>query len=304
MTIGFVRFGPGAIRGPDLVRSAITAAAAARETQRVWSMYNSDSDKIIRRSFTLLTDLREALAQPGQLSLVYQPKLDMHSGRCRSAEALLRWTHPVLGNISPAEFIPLAEQTAMARPVTEWVVREAVRQAAEWHRAKRGICVSINISARNLEERDFADRLRQTMQANDLPPEAIELEFTESALMSNAAGILDQLYKIKAMGVEIAIDDFGTGYSNHSYLQKIPAKTVKIDQSLIRDLATSKRDQTIVQSTIEMMHKLDYQVVAEGIESAAIYDQLAAWNCDEAQGYFIARPLAAGALTDWLTSRG
>lgn len=300
LSVGVCPFELGQLTGPDIVRMAVTAALDARETERDWSLYSPVTDEAHRRSFTLLADMSQALKTPGQLALFYQPRIDLHDAAQTGCEALLRWKHPTLGNISPGEFIPLVEQTALAEPVTQWVIHAALSQIAQWRSSGINAKVSVNVSARNLEEKDFADKLQQALQRHQVRPEWIELEFTESALMRNGDRILEQLCAIKEMGVEIAIDDFGTGYSNYSYLQQIPASIVKLDQSLIRSVASNPRDQVIVRAMIAMAHDLGYRVVAEGVETQAEQDLLHEWACDELQGYFIARPMDAEAFAGWL----
>lgn len=299
---GAVPFQLGRTDGRDLLRTALSAAHDARASTLRWTLYDPATDHAHQRSFALLADLREALAGSDQLRLVYQPRVDLGSGRCVGAEALLRWTHPVLGEISPAEFIPLIEHTALARPLTEWVVDTAMAQAGLWARQGLDLAISINISALNLDEEDFAARLGQSMQRYRVSPALVELEFVESALMHSGIRTQRQLDEIARLGVSVAIDDFGTGYSNLSYLQQLPAQIVKLDQCFIRGLQTSPRDQTIVRSMIGMLHDLGYHVVAEGVETQEIYEMITEWGCDEAQGYFLSRPVSAQDLETWLTT--
>jgi EAL domain-containing protein (putative c-di-GMP-specific phosphodiesterase class I) len=207
--------------------------------------------------------------------------VDLRSGACVGAEALLRWRHPTLGPIPPGEFIPLAEQTALAKPITEWVLEAAIDQVARWRHSGPAPRVSINASALNLEEPDFASRLMRTLERHRVAPDAIELEFTESALARDGSRVLDQLDELRRTGIEIAIDDFGTGYSSLSYLPRLPASILKIDRSFVRPLGSSSRDQRLVQAMIGMAHDLGYRVVAEGIETQDVYELLLAWRCGE-----------------------
>lgn len=286
----------------DVLRTAISAAYDAREAEFNHASYNPARDEANRRRFTLLTDIRAALEASDQLRLVYQPRIDLRTGACVSVEALLRWQHPVLGNVAPGEFIPLVEQTALVRSVTAWVIGTALKQALAWQAAGQPLRISINVSASNLEEEDFARRLGEALHQRGLPPAAVELELTESALIRNGSRVLDQLAEIKAMGIEIAIDDFGTGYSTFAYLRRLPASTVKLDRSFIRGIAGNTRDQMLLQSMISMAHQLGYRVVAEGVETKEALDFLAKAACDEVQGYFISCPIAADALDHWLGS--
>ena len=264
----------------DVLRTAIAAAHDARELELEHAAYSPASDEANRRRFTLLTDMRTALKQTDELTLVYQPRVDVRTGVCASAEALLRWQNPRLGNVSPGEFIPLVEQTALAGPITQWVMTTALRQVAAWNRAGSDIRVSINVSARNLEEGDFASNLAGLLKEYAVPCSSIELEFTESALIRNRSRVLSQLEQVRSMGLELAIDDFGTGYSSFSYLHKLPATTMKIDQSFIRTLTEGSVEQSLVRSMITMAHDINYRVVAEGVETAEIYSFLASSGCD------------------------
>jgi EAL domain-containing protein (putative c-di-GMP-specific phosphodiesterase class I) len=247
--------------------------------------------------------MRQALNAEDQLSLAYQPRVDMRTGACVGAEALLRWCHPVLGNISPGEFIPAVEQTELARPLTDWVIGKAIRQSLIWQEAAIAIPISVNVSAANLEENDFAERLFERLAAAGMPSSAIELEVTESAVIRDGSRVREHLRRIRAANIKVAIDDFGTGYSSLSYLKSLPADIIKIDQSFIRDLAGNARGKTLVGSMISMARSLDYHVVAEGVEDADAYEFLRSAHCDEAQGYLIARPAPPGDFARWFTDR-
>ena len=284
----------------EVVRTAVGAAHDAREAEIEYAVYSPASDEANHRRFALLTDIRRALSETDQLTLVYQPRVDVRTEVCVSAEALLRWKHPRFGNVSPGEFIPLVEQTALARPVTNFVIGAALDQLAAWRKSKLDVRISINISALNLEEPDFAANLAASLEQRKLSAQSIELEFTESALIRNHSRVISQLRDVRALGVELAIDDFGTGYSTFSYLQKLPAQTVKLDKSFIDKLGESKRDQTLVRSIVLMAQELGYRVVAEGVETADAYQFLADCGCDEIQGYFIARPLTVPAFESWI----
>lgn len=284
--------------------AASSAAAEARANGCRVGLYDPDSDARSQRRLRLLSDMAPALAVEDQLSLVFQPRIDIATGRCRGAEALLRWQHPQLAAVSPGEFIPLVEQTALTQPVTRWVIRRAAAQLAAMRRDGVALGVSVNVSALNLAEPDFTRHLLDTLEQHGLEPQALELEFTESALIRNGDAALKQMRELRAMGVEIAIDDFGTGYSTFSYIQTLPANIIKLDQSFIRSLATSKRDQRLVATMIQLAHDLGHRVVAEGVEDQGALDFLARHGCDEAQGYLIARPLVEPGLRAWLLARG
>ncbi|CTP82440.1 sensor domain-containing phosphodiesterase [Xanthomonas graminis] len=300
-SLGAVRL-DGALSANHTLRSLTTAVDMARQRGLPWSLYERSHDASQRNAFRILAALPEALDAREQLSLHYQPRVSLHSGECVGVEALLRWQHPLLGNVAPNDFIPLAEKTALMSRVTTWVLQAGIAQAALWQRQGHRFSVSLNVSAVDLERADFIATLRELLAQHALEPGRIEIEFTESAMIRHPQRVAEQLQEISTMGVKIAIDDFGSGYSNLSYLKRIPANALKIDQSFIRSLPDSRKDCMIVPSMIRLGHDFGQQVVAEGIESEEIYGMLREWGCDEGQGYWIARPMPAAALDAWLAT--
>lgn len=299
-SIGLAPFVAGKTVPAAVLRTAHSAAEDARVSHNMVSTYSPAFDKVHQRRFRLLNDFGDALEAEDQLSLAFQPRIDLADGSCRGVEALLRWEHPELGAVSPAEIIPIVEQTSLAAPTTAWVLRTALAQLARWREQGLELCMSINISAANLEEKDFAKNVQLQLLKHRIRPEWVEMELTESAFMGDVAGALKQLRTLDECGIHVAIDDFGTGYSSLSYLQQLPGKTLKIDQSFVRDIAHAQREQTLVKSMITLGHDLGYRVVAEGVEEASARDRLIAMGCDEAQGYFYARPMNAPAFRAWL----
>lgn len=254
--IGVAPFTPGAGSAEDLLRGLHSAALEARATGAPVSVYSLESDAVHRRRFQLLQDFDAALADPSQLRLVFQPRVDLAHGACVGAEALLRWTHPTLGNIPPGEFIPTVERSTHARALTAWVVDTAARQLAAWRRQGLNLTLSLNISAANLQEADFADRVGRILLQHEIAPEDIELEMTESAVMKDTGLALQQLNALALLGVRLAIDDFGTGYSSLAYLQRLPMHVVKIDQSFIRDVSLDDRARKLVGAMIALSRDL------------------------------------------------
>ncbi|RYY24581.1 MAG: GGDEF domain-containing protein [Sphingomonadales bacterium] len=299
-TIGVAPFVTGATPPRDVLRTAHNAALDARASETAVSVYSSSKDGAHRRRFGLLNDFGAALDQPGQLRLVFQPRIDLATRTCIGAEALLRWSHPKLGEVSPGEFIPIVEQTSLARSTTDWVLDAGLKQLGAWCAGKKQIQLSINVSAANLDERDFAERVQLYLLKHRVPPAMLELEVTESAIMENSGMAVGQLAALNDAGINLAIDDFGTGYSSLAYLQRLPAKVVKIDQSFVRDLADGEREQTLVRSMISLSHDLGYRVVAEGIETGEAAEMLTEMGCDEGQGYFFARPMELADFEPWL----
>jgi EAL domain-containing protein (putative c-di-GMP-specific phosphodiesterase class I) len=302
--IGVYRFHMRGVSPRDALRRLFNAAADARRTGQTSASYSEADDQAYARSFTLLNDMLTAPDQPGALVLLFQPVVDFVTGQCTGAEALLRWRHPTLGTIMPGEFIPLAEETAFIQPLTDWVLNAAIAQIAAWRTTRTVPKLSINASARNLEEGDFAQRIARILAKHNVEPQAIQLEFIESALVSDGVRTTGQLAALRDLGVSIVIDDFGTGYSSLSYLQQIPADVLKIDQAFVRALATSEHDRKLARAIILMAHDLGYRVVAEGVGDQAAFDLLASWGCDEAQGFHISQPLPADAVAEWFAPSG
>ncbi|OWY26962.1 EAL domain-containing protein [Herbaspirillum robiniae] len=285
----------------DAPRKAVAALHEAFTRQRRWADYDADADVRHQRSFRLLNDIPEAIQSEHGFQLAYQPKLDLKTDAYHGAEALLRWQHRELGAISPAEFIPLVERTALIRPVSDWVITAALKQMAAWRGEGMHLKLAINLSAPNFEEGDIVKRLERACIEADIAPAMVEIECTEGLWMQSPA-VLKMLHEIRALGMGLALDDFGTGYSNFAYLQQVPASVVKIDQSLIRNLDVSPRDRRIVQSLIALAKELDYRIVAEGVETAQTLQMIRDWGVDEAQGYYLARPLAPAAFASHVRS--
>lgn len=301
-TVGVAPFVAGQRTPRDVLRLAHSAAHDARASDTLVKLYSSVNDSAQKRRFGLLNDFGAALDNPQQLRLVFQPRIDMGTRKCIGAEALLRWNHPLLGEVSPSEFIPIIERTWLARRTTAWVLDTALAQIAAWRAAGLDVRLSVNVSAANLVENDFAAQVQLYLLKHRVPADRLELEVTESTIMENTGNALAQLEALKAAGIQLAIDDFGTGYSSLAYLQQLPVQVVKIDQSFVFDLATGEREQTLVRSMITLSHDLGYRVVAEGVETTQAAEMLAEMGCDEAQGYLFARPLERPAFERWFAA--
>jgi EAL domain-containing protein (putative c-di-GMP-specific phosphodiesterase class I)/GGDEF domain-containing protein len=297
--VGIAPFAVGGADALDVLRTAQGAVHDAYATGAQVAVYSSAQDAAYRRRFTLLAEFGNALDAPDQLRLVYQPRIDLASGACVGAEALLRWAHPELGNVSPGEFMPIVEQTSMARPATAWVVEAALRQLRAWQDGGIAITLSVNVAAPNLLDPDFAATIAARLAAHGVAPERLELEITESAAMGNQAAADRTLAALQEIGVKIAIDDFGTGYSSLSYLQSIPAHVVKIDQSFVRGIESDVRKRALVGAMVTLSHDLGYRVVAEGVETEAAAAAVRAATCDEAQGWLYARALEPADFARW-----
>lgn len=298
--IGVLRLEPGTVPD-DWMRLIVCAADEARSSGQGWAYYDEQMDAAQQRSNRLLNDLADAVRADDQLRLVFQPRVDLNTGACLSVEALLRWTHPTLGEISPAEFIPLAEKTPLIHAVSFWVISQAIHQIDAWRREGADLKVAINVSAADLNNDHLTDEIVRLLARNELNGSCLEVEFTESALVGDFSVVITQIERLQAMGVEIAIDDFGSGYSNWSYLRDIPANTVKLDRSFMEDLQPGRKDWNIVRALISLARELGQRVVAEGIESEHTLKIIRDWGCQEAQGFYISRPLEAGDLLAWLS---
>jgi diguanylate cyclase (GGDEF)-like protein/PAS domain S-box-containing protein len=286
-----------------LLRRADSAVQAARRLGGgATVVYSSACEPHDPARLALLGELRRALGG-NELLLHYQPKVDLKTRRVVGAEALLRWPHPKRGFVPPAEFIPLTEQTGLIRPLTRWVLGRAAGEARGWEREGRSLPVAVNMSARSLQDARIVDEVEQAVQASGLRPDRLQIEVTESAVMTDPARAADVLSRLTAKGVSVAIDDFGTGYSSLGLLRRLPVHELKIDKSFVMGMAgDGGEDTAIVRSTADLAHNLGLSVVAEGVEDQWTLDLLSTLGCDEAQGFHIARPMASADLMGWLGS--
>jgi EAL domain-containing protein (putative c-di-GMP-specific phosphodiesterase class I) len=246
-----------------------------------------------------LSELRQAI-EGKQLRLHYQPKVSLSSATVSAVEALVRWYHPQRGVVGPVEFIPFAEHTGYIKVLTRWVLEEAVRQCAEWLREGIRLQISVNISARDLMNRDLPEVIGELLRVHDVPPALLCLEITESGFMEDPAHAQKVLERLHALGLKLSIDDYGTGYSSLSYIMKLPVQELKIDRSFILRMVSDADTATIVRSTIDLGHNLGLQVVAEGVEDLEGCNLLARLGCDDVQGYYMSPPLEPAALKGWI----
>jgi len=304
VAIGVRSFIVGTVSADDVLRGAASAAQDARSAEGSIALHSPANDTAHRRQYGLLQDFGAALEAGDQLRLMYQPRIELATGRCRGAEALLRWRHPRLGEVSAAEFIPIIEQTSLARPTTQWVLDATMDQLVTWDSAGIEPVLSVNISAANLSEADLIERIRVALSKRKLAPERLEIELTESAIMDQPDQALAMLRELADAGVCLAIDDFGTGHSSLAYLQRLPARIVKIDQAFMRNLTQATGpDFVLVEAMICLAHKLGYRVVAEGIETSEAAAILTKLGCEEAQGFWFGRPMEAEQFAAWLSDR-
>ncbi|HYE50222.1 MAG TPA: EAL domain-containing protein [Azospirillaceae bacterium] len=291
---------PGQGCGPaTLLQQADVALYAAGRADPPVALYDAATDPHRPERLSLMGELKEAIEQD-VLALHYQPKLDLQAGRVMGAEALVRWIHPKRGFIPPDSFIPLAEQTGTIRRLSRWALGTAARQLSAWGGQRLGLRLAVNLSVRDLADPALPDHVAELLAQHGLPPERLILEITESAIMGEPDAAIAVLKRLADRGVDLSIDDFGVGQSSFAYLRRLPVKELKIDKSFVLKLAQEKGDQAIVRSIVEVGHSLGYKVTAEGVEDEGALALLRSMGCDCAQGYFIARPLAAPAFGDFL----
>ena len=283
-----------------LLRRADVAMYSAKRTNSGFAIYDERDDQHSAERLSLMSELRQAVERD-ELTLYYQPKVDLATHAVKYVEALVRWEHPTRGFISPDEFIPFAEQTGYIKSISRWVAEKAIEQCAKWHALGMDLKVSINVSARDLMHAELPETLEALLRKYNVEPCWLWIEITESAIMddpNHAIATLDQLH---ALGMRLSIDDFGTGYSSLSYLKRMPVDELKIDRSFVMGMADDKDDETIVRSTIDLGHNMGLKVVAEGVENEAVLDHLKLLRCDLAQGYHVSRPLPPHKLESWLS---
>ena len=282
-----------------LLRRADIAMYAAKRDISGMAAYESCHDQFRTEHLSLLSDLRRAVAED-ELLLHFQPKLDLRRQQIVGVEALVRWQHPERGLIPPSEFLPFAEQTGIITYLTRWVVENTLRQCGAWRAAGLNLHVSLNVSSRDLLERDLPGRLVAAARRYGVPPESVVIEVTESALMEDPQRAQQTLLEIKQHRFRIAIDDYGTGYSSLAYLQRLHCDELKLDRSFVMGVAERNKDAAIVRSTVELGHSLGLTVVAEGVESEEVMNTLRELGCDIAQGFEISRPIPASVFSGWL----
>jgi diguanylate cyclase (GGDEF)-like protein len=279
-----------------LVQRADVAMYVAKESRRGIVLYGPEQDRHYLRRLTIKEELRRAI-DGGALRLAFQPKVHHATERIVGAEALLRWEHPQRGFIPPDELVAVAEHSGLIRPLTEWVLETALSQAALWREAGTPLGLAVNLSARNLTEEDLPERLEAMLARRALAPRHLTLEITEGVIMADLDTALTNMRRLRDLGVGLAVDDFGTGYSSLAYLARLPLSELKIDKSFVFELDRDVGNATIVRSTIELAHKLGMQVVAEGVETAAVWERLKRLGCDLGQGYYFGRPAPAEELS-------
>ena len=282
-----------------LIKQADTAMYAAKEVGRnAYRFYTADMNARVQARLQLETDMRRGLIRD-EFFLAYQPQIDMQTGQACAVEALLRWRDPVRGIIPPSEFIPIAEESGMIQALGARVLRDACRQVARWHRQGMTLRLSVNLSVQQLQHDSCLAIVEEALRTRGLAPQYLDLEITESVIITHPDKAVATLAQLKERGISITVDDFGTGYSSLSYLARLPIHAVKIDQRFVHGIDHSSSDVAITQAIIALSHSLGLRVIAEGVETAAQFDFLKAHGCEAAQGYLIARPLEEREFQSW-----
>jgi diguanylate cyclase (GGDEF)-like protein len=298
-SIGVVSFPHNGTDMNVLLRRADIAMYTAKRANLGYAYYDERHDQNSAERLTLMSELRQAV-EHDQLTLYFQPKVDLTTCAVKYVEALVRWDHPTRGFVSPDQFIPFAEQTGYIKTISRWVADRAIRQCAQWQQQGIHLAVSVNVSARELIQSSLPETFQAILEKYGVAPESIWVEITESAIMDDPNHAIETLDRLHALGIRLSIDDFGTGYSSLSYLKRMPVDEIKIDKSFVMGMADHKDDETIVRSTIDLGHNMGLKVVAEGVETEEMLQQLQALGCDLAQGFHLSRPLPPAKLEAWL----
>jgi diguanylate cyclase (GGDEF)-like protein len=297
-SIGMCVVLPGGDEEACIVRKARAALARARQAGGGgWAVYEPSLNLLTPERLELERRLRRA-AERGQLRLFYQPQVRVADRTLSGVEALLRWHDPEVGLVSPATFIPIAEESGMILEIGAWVMREAMRQAKAWAERGRALRVGINVSAAQIEQPGFALEVEKALDRSGVEARLVELEITESTLLSDARAAVEALRRLRARGVQIALDDFGTGHSSLSYLRELPVQRLKIDRAFLAE-AEVRPDLPLLASIVRMAHGLGLPVIVEGVEDERQWEAVAKLGCDEVQGYLVGRPMPAGQLEEW-----
>jgi EAL domain-containing protein (putative c-di-GMP-specific phosphodiesterase class I) len=286
-----------------LIKQADTAMYASKGAGRnAYRFFTADMNASVQQRLQLETDMRRGLMDD-EFFLVYQPQVDLHTGRPTGVEALLRWRDPERGVVLPSEFIPIAEESGMIQALGGRVLREACRQVVQWHRQHMMLRLSVNLSVQQLQHDSWLSIVEEALSSSGLPAQFLDLEITESVIITHPDKAVATLVRLQQMGVSITVDDFGTGYSSLSYLARLPIEGIKIDQRFVRGLEQNRNDEAIVQAIIALAHSLGLRTVAEGVENAGQFEFLRRHLCEEAQGYLIAYPMEAQDLSGWWRTR-
>jgi diguanylate cyclase (GGDEF)-like protein len=298
-SIGVARFPDDGLDSHALLRCADIAMYAAKEAQTDYKVYAAEQNQHSVRRLNVLSDIRHALTGD-EIVVHYQPIVDLDDRTVKGAEGLVRWQHPEHGLIPPAAFVQTVEQTGLIGPLTRHVLERSIAECAAWRRDGRALSVAVNLSVRNLLDRDLPREIERMLDSFGVPADALQLEITESMIMTDPERALATVSRLSDLGVRLSVDDFGTGYSSLANLRRLPIDELKIDRSFVSPMLQDESDLIIVRSTINLGHDLGLRIIAEGVEDAPTLERLAALGCDLAQGYHLSRPMSGSAFSTWL----
>ena len=302
ISIGIAMYPEDAINSDSLLRKADVAMYVAKRASIGFSLYDSSQDQHTIDRLMIIGKLHDGILK-NELRLQYQPILDTKNSDLWGFEALVRWQQPTLGWLTPDEFVPIAEQSDVIKEMTRWVLSNAIRQIKQWQALNESLRLSVNLSVKDIQDSGFASWLQQECEQSNLSPQCLNIEITESSMMTDSQRAQEVIVELHRMGVTLSIDDFGTGFSSLSYLKQLPASSIKIDQSFVIDMMTDENDAVIVRSTIDLAHNMGKQVIAEGVESQEILDILEILGCDYVQGFHLCEPLHVDQVEDWMEQK-
>ncbi|NOT18446.1 MAG: EAL domain-containing protein [Sulfuriferula sp.] len=298
-SIGIAMYPEHGDAAQELLQNSDVAMYAAKRSGGGVTLYAAGINEASLSQLNLIAALKHSDLTK-QLSVHYQPKINLHDGTTCGLEALVRWHHPILGDVPPDKFIPIAERVGVMKTITFAVLHSVLAQLEEWHALGLTVKVAINLSMRNLSDENLPDDIAKAIATYHTPPDSLILEVTESSMMSNPTLANTTLTTLSKLGVQCSIDDFGTGFSSLAYLKSLPASEIKIDKSFVTDITTDENDAIIVHATIVMAHNMGYRVVAEGVETADVLEVLQILGCDIAQGYYFSKPMPAEDVAAWI----
>jgi diguanylate cyclase (GGDEF)-like protein len=298
VSVGFVTYPRDGDDAHTLLRRAEVAVQIAKSGDG-WAAYAPEHDEYAPERLTLMSELRRAI-EGDELVLHFQPIVELATRQMRGVEALVRWQHPERGLVPPMEFIPLAERAGLTKPLTVWVLREALRQLRLWRDEGLDLSVAVNLSMRTLHDPELPQLAHDLIERAGVPPALVGFEITETDIMADAEGAMRGLQALRELGVKISIDDFGTGYSSLAYLHRLAVDAVKIDRSFVSRITTDENSASIVRATADLGHALGLEVVAEGVEDERSWGRVRSVSCDFAQGYYIGRPMKGADMAVWI----
>ncbi len=302
MSIGIARYPDDGIDSDMLIQKADVAMYVAKNDVSGYAVYDAQRDQHSVNRLTLINALHDAIRND-ELTLHYQPIIKIKNRKLWGLEALARWTHKDLGQIPPAEFIPIAEQSGIIKELTLWMLETAFKQYQKWQKNGKKFILSVNLSVKDIQDAEFSSKIKGLLKQYEISAKKINVEITESTMMSDSRRAYDVITELTQLGLSISIDDFGTGFSSLSYLKQLPTQCIKIDRTFVCDMLEDDNDAVIVRSTIDLAHNMGRTVIAEGVENKEILDILEILGCDYVQGFHLCKPMPAEQVSSWLAKK-